>query len=117
MRTILLTLSLSFALTASAYAADIQGSITDRSGGALEGAVVRLLNVATGQETTATADVSGRFRFTDLRPGIYRVAASFTGFSDASRTIVVADDTQNLTLDFELQLGAVQEEVTVSAAR
>ena len=117
MRAILLALSLTLVLATSAFAAEIQGSITDRSGGALEGAVVRLLNVATGQETTATADVSGRFRFPDLRPGIYRVAASFTGFSDASRTVVVADDAQNLTLDFELQLGAVQEEVTVSAAR
>jgi outer membrane receptor protein involved in Fe transport len=117
MRTILLALSLTVALAASALAAEIQGSITDRSGGALEGAVVRLLNVATGQELTATADVSGRFRFTDLRAGLYRVAVSVTGFSDASRTVVINDDAQNLTLDFELQLGAVHEEVTISAAR
>ncbi len=117
MRTILLTLSLTLALTAPAFAAEVQGSVTDRSGGALEGAVVRILNVATGQEATATADASGRFRFPNLRAGIYRLAASFIGFSDASRTVVVADDTQSVTLDFELQLGAVQEEVTVSAAR
>ena len=117
MRTLFIALSLTLALTASALAAEVKGSVTDRSGGALEGAVVRILNVATGQEVTATADVSGRFRFPNLRAGIYRVAASFTGFSDASRTVVVTDDTQAITLDFELQLGAVQEEVTVSAAR
>ena len=117
MRTIFIALSLTLALTASALAAEVQGSVTDRSGGALEGAVVRILNVATGQEVTATADASGRFRFPNLRAGIYRIAASFTGFSDASRTVVVTDDTQAITLDFELQLGAVQEEVTVSAAR
>ena len=117
MRTIFLALSLTLALTASALAAEVQGSVTDRSGGALEGAVVRILNVATGQETTATADVSGRFKFPNLRSGIYRVAATFVGFSDASRTVVVTDDNQSVTLDFELQLGAVEEEVTVSAAR
>ncbi len=117
MRTIFLALSLTLALTASALAAEVQGSVTDRSGGALEGAVVRILNVATGQEVTATADASGRFRFPNLRAGIYRVAATFVGFSDASRTVVVTDDNQSVTLDFELQLGAVQEEVTVSAAR
>jgi hemoglobin/transferrin/lactoferrin receptor protein len=117
MRTIFIALSILLALSASAFAAEVQGSVTDRSGGALEGAVVRILNVATGQEVTASAVVSGRFRFANLRPGIYRLAASFTGFSDASRTVVVADDMQALTVDFELQLGAVQEEVTVSAAR
>jgi hemoglobin/transferrin/lactoferrin receptor protein len=117
MRTILLAFLLTPFLTAAAFAAEVQGSITDRSGGALEGAVVRILNVATGQEVMATADASGRFRFANLRAGIYRVAASFTGFSDASRTVVVTDDAEAITLDFELQLGAVHEEVTVSAAR
>ena len=117
MRSPFLTLCLILGLTASAVAAEVQGSITDRSGGALEGAAVRLLNVATGQEITATADVSGRFRFQNLRPGVYRLAASFTGFSDASRTIFVSDDQETLTVDVELQLGGVREEVTVSAAR
>jgi outer membrane receptor protein involved in Fe transport len=117
MRTVCFAALFCLFMSAAAEAAEVQGSITDRSGGALEGAVVRLLNVATGREITAVADAAGRFRFPNLTVGIYRVAASFTGFSDASRTIVITDAAQASTVDFELDLGAVHEEVTVSAAR
>jgi outer membrane receptor protein involved in Fe transport len=117
MRAIFLVLFCGAVLARPAQAAEVAGSVTDRSGGALEGAVVRLLNVATGQETATTADLSGRFRFENLRVGIYRIAASFVGFSDASRTIVLTDGDRSVTVDFELELGVIREEVTVSAAR
>jgi hemoglobin/transferrin/lactoferrin receptor protein len=117
MRTLVATVLFSLFVSATASAAEIQGTVTDRSGGALEGAAVRLLNVATGRELSTTADAGGRFRFDNLAVGIYRLAASFTGFSDASRTIVITEEAQASTVDFELDLGAVREEVTVSAAR
>ena len=102
---------------ARSFAAEIHGSVTDRSGGALQGAVIRLVNTTTGQQTTVTTDAGGRFRFPNLRVGIYRIATNLTGFSDASRTVVIADDEQTLAQDFELELGSVREDVTVSAAR
>jgi outer membrane receptor protein involved in Fe transport len=117
MRTLCLVAILCLFVSAAAEAAEVQGSVTDRSGGALEGAVVRLLNIATGREVSVVADAAGRFRFPNLAVGLYRVAASFTGFSDASRTIVITDSSQASTVDFELDLGAIHEEVTVSAAR
>lgn len=104
-------------LPTSARAADISGSLTDRSGGALRNATVRLLNVATEQQVVVVSDDAGRFVFRNLRAGVYRLAVSLTGFSDASRTIVVADDGQTLSADFELDLGSVRAEVTVAAAR
>ena len=101
----------------AAWAAGIQGSVTDRSGGALAGAVIRLLNIETGQERTLVADASGRFDFTMLKPGSYRIAVSVTGFSDQSRTVILRSDSESLKQDFELQLGSVRSDVTVSAAR
>lgn len=117
MRTLLSALILSLVLTTSALAATVEGTITDRSGGALPGVTVQLLNVATGQQTVAATDTSGRFRFQNLKPGTYRVATSLVGFSDSSRTILVSEDAQSVKEDFELELGSFRTDVTVSAAR
>jgi len=111
----LLLLILSLATAASA--AEVSGSLTDRSGGVLPGATVRLLNVATEQQITMASDSAGRFLFRDLRPGVYRLSVNLTGFSDASRTIVVGAEADTVSADFELDLGSVRAEVTVAAAR
>lgn len=116
-RIALITALFALGLAAPALAADVQGSITDRSGGVLPGVVVRLLNVATGQQVSTTVDATGHFRFSNLKVGSYRIATSQIGFSDASRTVIVTDESQSLTVDFELELGSVKAEVTVSAAR
>src|SRR5262245_30758017 len=117
MRSIVIALLLVLGLTGTAWAGDVQGSVTDRSGGVLQGASVRLLNVATDQQTAVTTDASGHFRFSDVKPGVYRLSVVHTGFSDSSRTIIVTSDAQSLSADFELELGSVKEDVTISAAR
>lgn len=104
-------------LAGPALAGDLQGTVKDRTGGVLPGAVVRLLDVASGQETTRAADKDGRYRFTDLAAGTYRVAAGFSGFSETSRTVVIEEAAAAATVDFVLELGTQKTEVTVAAAR
>ncbi len=110
-------LFLSLILTSSAFAAQLDGRVVDRSGAVLAGATILLTNVATGEGAEAATSADGRYRFPNLAVGIYRVVASFSGFSDVSRTIVVADASQQLTADFELDLGSIRSEVTVAADR
>jgi outer membrane receptor protein involved in Fe transport len=98
-----------------AWAADLLGKITDKTGGVLPGATVRLLNIATGDATSAVADTGGAYKFTSLQPGLYRLAASRPGFSDASRTVVLGEESQ--TVDFVLEIGALRAETTALAAR
>lgn len=121
MRTVLRFLSLltvfSLSLAAPVLAADLQGRVADRTGAVLAGATVRLLNVATSEQIEVTADAAGHFAFSSLKIGIYRVIASRTGFSDASRTVVVESDSQKTTVDFDMEIGNLRAEVTVSAAR
>jgi len=117
MRTFATAVVLTLAIGTQAFAAEVRGKITDRTGGVLSAAVVHLLNVATAEEQTATADNAGSYRFTGLRVGIYRLATSFTGFSESARTIVFTNDTDTLTVDFELDLGSLKTDVTVTAAR
>jgi len=73
------------------FAGDLQGKITDKTGGVLKTAAVKLLDLTTGQETTVTVDANGQYRFPDVRPGVYWLAVTCPGFSAASRTIVIED--------------------------
>ena len=95
-------------LARPSFAGDLHGTISDKTGGVLKTATVRLLDVTTGQETTATVDANGQYRFPDLRPGVYWLAVTCPGFSDASRTIVIEDATATTTADFVLELGGLK---------
>ena len=104
-------------VSANAFAADLQGRVTDRTGGVLPGATVRLVNVASGEQTTTVADKDGRYVFTTIAPGTYRVAAELMGFSEASKNVVVGEGAAALTVDFVLDVGTHRTEITVAAAR
>jgi outer membrane receptor protein involved in Fe transport len=104
-------------LAAAAEAAEIRGRATDRSGGALAGAQIELLNVATQARVVVNADGEGRYRFAELAPGPYRVEATAEGFSEQAKSVSLAADASQAELDFELALGHLQTTLTVTAAR
>ena len=112
------TLALSFLLLAApALAGGVHGRVTDRTGGALAGATIRILNIATGEQATAVADAEGQYRVPELKVGTYRIAASLTGFSDASRNVIVETASTDATADFTLEIGGLRRDVTVTADR
>lgn len=117
MRSRLLTFVFLLFLTAPAWAGQLDGRVADRSGAVLAGATVRLMNVATGEESSTLTDADGRFTFRDLRIGIYRAIAGFTGFSENSQTVVIERADQSVSAQFALDLGSVRTEVTVAADR
>jgi hemoglobin/transferrin/lactoferrin receptor protein len=104
-------------VAADAAASELHGQVADSSGGILPGATVEVTNVASSEHTTVTTDATGHYTVTGLKLGIYRIVAAFSGFSEASRTLVVVSDTQSTTIDFVLDLGSLKSEVTVSAER
>lgn len=110
-------LLLGLVLSLPAFAGDLSGRLTDRTGAVLTGVTVRLLNVTSGIETIVATDATGSYRFANLEPGVYRLAATLAGFSESSRTIVVQHLAVPLTADFTLDLGQIRADVTVSAAR
>ncbi len=109
----------SFALCASSLMAQItstiQGKITDPQGLVLPGVEVRVRNTATGAEWTTTTNAEGFYRVTALPAGIYTLTASLQGF--ATRTYENLEVTLNRTLayDVSLEVGEIEETVTVSA--
>src|SRR5262249_24196380 len=117
-------ISLSLLLGLSARSVEAQavhegkltGTVTSKDGAALPGATVVMASPAllAGNRTTTTSE-EGMDMFLNLPPGRYRVTAS----RDAVKT-VVQDNVDVLpaavvTIDLELPVGTVAEQVTVSA--
>ncbi|HZI42093.1 MAG TPA: carboxypeptidase-like regulatory domain-containing protein, partial [Gemmatimonadaceae bacterium] len=88
--------------------AAIDGRITDSSGAWVNGAIVRVVNLSTGQSWTATTPATGRFIFEHIAVGgPYRIEARALGFSPEVRTGVVLALGERLAVDMRLEQGAV----------
>jgi uncharacterized protein YfaS (alpha-2-macroglobulin family) len=76
----------SAAARAQVTTADLVGTIKDSSGAVVPGVTVSLTNEATGVVRSTTTSESGRYFFTSLQPGRYRLAAELSGFRKIERT-------------------------------
>jgi iron complex outermembrane receptor protein len=63
---------------------------------------------------TAETDDNGEYEFRDLAPGTYRVLTHLEGVPDVIKTVEVAPG-QVTTLDFQIQISGIKEQVTVTA--
>jgi len=75
-----------FAPTAASAQSAIVGLLTDDSGGVLPGVTVEASSpvMIEGSKTTVT-DNQGRYRFVEMRPGVYKITFSLTGFGTVVR--------------------------------
>jgi hypothetical protein len=100
---------------AQAVRATIQGTIKDATGATLPGATVEVKNVATGVAQNVVTDGSGRYSVPELIVGDYEVTATLQGFRTVVQRGVALSVGAQRVLDFELQLGAVEESITVQS--
>jgi hypothetical protein len=114
-----LTLTLGFSFSALLWAQGERGAfngiITDSSGSVVPGTTVRATEVTTNVETVTTTTDAGVYRLPYMPSGTYRISASKPGFQTSVRENVVLHVAQTLTVDFTLQVGALNEQVTVSS--
>ena len=104
-------------LATSVDAATIAGTVSDVTGAMLTGTRVVLRAVASGRESAIDTGADGRFSFDVPTAGAYLVIVTRRGFSEAARTVVVESAEQKIDLPFQLELGALNADVTVTAAR
>lgn len=103
-------------LSAPAYAQDVSivGVVTDDSGGVLPGATITATALSDGRQYTAVASETGAYRLAGMQAGRYKLHAELQGFS----TMVVPDVEllvgQTAEMRFRLQLGSLNETVTVT---
>src|SRR5947209_15896199 len=91
------------------------GVVTDASGLVVPGAAVKATEVTTNVDTQTMTNDGGIYRLPYMPSGTYRIAVSKSGFQTTVRENVVLHVAQTLSVDFAMQLGAVTEQVTVSA--
>jgi hypothetical protein len=97
--------------------ATIAGAVTDSLGAVLPGVTVEASSpVLIEKVRTAVTDGSGRYRIEDLRPGIYSVMFTLTGFAGLRRDEVIVSGSAVINIDAELRVGGVQETITVTGA-
>jgi hypothetical protein len=99
------------------YRARVQGTIVDSSQGALPGVAVRLINEATGVAAERISDAEGRYLFDFVEPGIYTIVGELQGFNKAELKSVRVQQRGDVTGNLTLNVGGVQETVTVEAAK
>ena len=94
----------------------LTGMITDEGGEAIPGVQVEITSEAliSGKRLTTTSE-SGSYVFLNLPVGTYRVTASAPSFSRMVREDVNLSADTVATIDFTMQMGAIEESVTVSA--
>ncbi len=93
----------------------IGGTVTDQSGAVVPNAAVSAKNLSTGANASGTSDASGRFLLTHLRPGVYSLEVSTSGFSAFKATSVIVEVGRTTTVDTILGVQARTETVTATA--
>jgi hypothetical protein len=93
----------------------IQGTVLDTSNAAVPGATVTATNVATGIATVRQTTTAGVYALTPLPPGEYRVTVTLDGFQTFVRAGIVVDALSVVALNVTLQVGAITQEVVVTA--
>jgi hypothetical protein len=95
--------------------AAISGVVKDSSGAAMPGVVVEAASPALIERVrTATTDSAGQYRILELSPGVYDVTFTVSGFKTVRRTGVVLEGNFTAPVNADLELGALEETVTVT---
>ena len=112
--------AISVLLVASLHAqverATVTGTVTDQTGAVVPGASVVVHNQETGVEQKSQTNPDGHYTVPYLHPGSYAVVVQKDGFSRARVTGVNLTVGLVATVDVQLSLGTVQNEVRVEAA-
>src|SRR5258708_2668375 len=92
----------------------ISGTVTDASGAAVPGVLVRVTSVSTGTTAQATSNGTGFYIISNLLPDEYRMRAEKAGFQSFAQEGVLVQVNRPVTVNVGLQLGASTQTITVS---
>ncbi len=103
-------------IRAQVDAGSISGTVTDASGGTINGVSVTLTNQGTNASLTTTTGSDGSFKFSPVRIGSYKLKASLQGFQAVEQRDVTVNVEQNVVVDFTLKPGSVNETIEVASS-
>jgi hypothetical protein len=99
----------------AALTGDLQGTLVDPKGAAVEGAKVTVKNLASGIEREVVTDSQGEFAALQLEIGNYEIRVERAGFR-AITTSALIKSGEKTRLNLTLELGQISETVTVEGS-
>ena len=103
-------------LPAALYAqSGLSGVVKDTSGAVMPGVTIEASSPALIERTrSVVSDTQGRYAIIDLRPGVYKVTFALEGFRSVIQESIDLPSNFTATVNAELQIGAVEESMTVT---
>src|SRR5256885_4250961 len=96
--------------------ATLGGTVSDTTRALIPGVTVTATNTQTGIVSTVVTNETGAYNFPSLQTGTYKVTAELPGFQTQSYNDVVLGVSQQVRLNFALQVGTQAQSVEVSVA-
>ena len=93
----------------------LNGTILDSAGAVVPGAAVVVVENDTKVESRTTTTSAGAYTLPYLPSGTYTIRVTAAGFRTASAENVILRGAQILTVNISLEIGQVNEQITVSA--
>src|SRR5665811_545775 len=113
---LILTACLATGLLAQDISGNIGGTILDPSGATVANAKVTVTNMDRNQVVrTVTTDPTGSYSVPIIPVGTYAIKVEAAGFKAEDRTGIILNVSDDLRINFRLQVGAVSETVEVKA--
>ncbi len=111
---LLCCLLVSSAADAQIGAGAVTGIVKDAAGAAIPGVTVILTDTATNLERVTVTTGDGVYTAAGLAPGTYRLRVELSNFKPIRRDGVRVATGETVRLDFELALGGLREQITVT---
>src|SRR5882762_4377050 len=93
----------------------LAGVVKDTSGAVLPGVTVEASSPALIEKVrSVTTDTTGQYKIVDLRPGVYAVSFSLTGFSVVKREGLELGGSGTVQVNADMKVGTLQETITVT---
>src|SRR5258708_7680398 len=95
--------------------AAVTGLVTDPNGRSVPGVTVLITNLGTNGVSRTVTNDQGIYRVPSLQPGIYRITLDKDGLKSIVKSGIELHVQDVASINFELQIGSVNETVTVEA--
>jgi len=99
---------------AQGYQGGIRGAIHDAAG-VVPGAEVTAINEETAVVRSTMTNEAGEYNLPNLAPGLYGLKVTMQGFKAVAQKNLQVGTQQFLTIDLTLEIGTLEETVTVSS--
>jgi hypothetical protein len=94
---------------------DLRGRVVDQQGSVLPGVAVVVRHQESGLYRETVSGTDGSFLLSAMTPGVYEVTAELQGFKKYQRRDVRLEVGKQTAVEVQLEVGAIEESVTVSA--